>query len=200
MRDSPLGKGNEHLVFHGHMVHMEKDQVKKLKTDSRDQFCLNNEQTFEVVLKVNMTSNCDVYPKLEIYAAVKYLSNKFNEMNRVHNLEFVNVEVISPFIVHVGHNTKYMGSEKKIFVTPRKVSEFSILGEYSLTKYSSDYHLCLKTQRHFSFIFHFHVSFTELPRDKVSNKKLYSGANAPYLRRSENHWMQFRQADHPRTL
>jgi hypothetical protein len=139
MRDSPLGKGNEHLVFHGHMVHMEKDQVKKLKTDSRDQFCLNSEPTFEVVLKVNMTSNCDVYPKLEIYAAVKYLSNKFNEMNRVHNLEFVNVEVISPFIVHVGHNTKYMGSEKKIFVTPRKVSEFSILGEYSLTKYSSDY-------------------------------------------------------------
>lgn len=94
------------------------------------------------MLKFNLASESAVQPKLEIYAAIKFLLNSFNALNENKKLGYIDVDIIAPFIVELSAaRTSFMGKGKSVFVSPKsgKTFEYAILGEHSLAEYPSQY-------------------------------------------------------------
>ena len=86
-----------------------------------------------VMVKFNLASESAVQPKLEIYAAIKFLLNNFNALNRNKDSGYIDVDIIAPFIVELcASRTSTMGKGKPVFVSPKsgKTFEYAILGEH----------------------------------------------------------------------
>lgn len=140
-----FGRGKEHIVFHGKLASLPNTKaVKDLKGVCRSEWSSNvTTLTFQsVMLKFNLASESAVQPKLEIYAAIKFLLNNFNSLNRNKKLGYIDVDIIAPFIVELSTTrTSIMGKGKPVFVAPKsgRTFEFAILGEHSLAEYPSQY-------------------------------------------------------------
>ena len=138
-----FGKGKEHIVFHGKLASLPNaKEVKNIKATCRSEWKSPNVNFESVMLKFNLASESAVQPKLEIYAAIKFLLNNFNALNRNKNLGYIDVEIIAPFIVELSaRRTSIMSKGKSVFVSPKsdKTFEYAILGEHSLAEYPSQY-------------------------------------------------------------
>ena len=145
LHTAPFGKGKEHIVFHGQLASMPLEQAKEIKMLTRNNWDANTCSCVTytpVVIKFNQAAEYAVQPKLELYAAVKFLLNHFNTMNEQHNLQFIRVDIIAPFIIEFSTvQTSFMGVNKPVFVHPKssKTFNYALMGEVSLDKYASSY-------------------------------------------------------------
>ena len=137
-----FGRGKEHVVFHGKMASLPSpNDAKELKTVSRNDWKPVEAEFHPVMLKFNLASESAVQPKLEIYAAIKFLLNHFNAMNVNKSLGFIHMEIIAPFIMHLSSASSVMSKGRPVFVSPKadKSFDYELLGEYSLAEYPTQY-------------------------------------------------------------
>lgn len=159
----PIGRGKEHVAFHGQFTSLSsEEEVARVKRDVRRGGVWYAAGTGEkkeeaeaassppswaarfhpVVIKLKITHNADVRPKLEIFAAVKCLVDHFNHFKSAHSIGFDDVELVSPFAMQFSADkTVFMGADRSVFVAPRSSATFdySVLGEHSLAEYPGAY-------------------------------------------------------------
>lgn len=143
MSPNPYGKGSEHVVFHGHLLSLSKDDADHIKGLTRSSFKLESEQwgrRTEVVLKFKFGTP-NPQGKMHTFAVVNYLMNIFNNINQNAGLDFTPIQLMSPFMLEMDPRTSVMASEKPAFVSSRKTKtfEYSIMGEASLHKYRTPF-------------------------------------------------------------
>jgi hypothetical protein len=148
-----FGRGKEHIVYHGRLASLQsEDQVKELKSMTRSGWN-NLELTFHpVIVKFNLASEYAVNAKLEIYATIKFLLDAFNHLNKVKDLKFIHMDIIAPFILEMSSRTSIMSRGKPVFVSPKsgKVFDYTLLGEYSLAEFPSQYNKWINNNGVFS--------------------------------------------------
>ena len=144
MNTMPFGKGAEHVVFHGKLGSLStQEAATSFKNNTRSAWKSPDHVPMEpVILKFSSGSVVNVQPKLEIFAAIRYLLDSFNALNMEHKLRFTFVNVVAPFIMELSADTtSFMGKGKPVFVSPQrsKIFEGAVLGEHSLAEYPREF-------------------------------------------------------------